>query len=173
MAYVNKCRELYQIAFFQWRKMYPTDKIYHEDEVIELINDRMEYTFMRNKDMMEDENRLKISQMTQHNSKLPKDFYFTYFASLFLNKEEIVDCSYNITSFEQLGWKDPYPNENRIKAKWKNPEKIDDLVYKKARFQNNFIPQVVYVPRKDIMFKIMRACIEVKSEQDFWFNNKY
>ena len=171
MAYVNKCRELYQIAFFQWRKMFPTSKKYHEDEVVELINDRMEYTFQRNLENMNDSSKLKITAKTSQNSKLPKDFYFTYFASLFLNKEEIVDCSYNITSFEQLGWKDPYPKENRIQNKWKMPQKIDDLVYKRQRFANNFIPQVVYVPRKDIMFKLMRACIEVKTKEEFWFYN--
>ena len=64
MAYVNKCRELYQIAFFQWRKMFPTSKKYHEDEVVELINDRMEYTFQRNLENMNDSSKLKITAKT-------------------------------------------------------------------------------------------------------------
>ena len=41
--------------------MFPTEKKYHDDEVVELINDRMEYTFLRNREAMEDPKRLKIT----------------------------------------------------------------------------------------------------------------
>jgi hypothetical protein len=46
-CFVNKCRELYQIAFFQWRKKFPHPKFTKMDEIDELIEFRIEYTFQR------------------------------------------------------------------------------------------------------------------------------
>ena len=43
--YVRRCRDLYQIAFFQWRKKYP-NKIRHDiREVEELIEFRIKYQY--------------------------------------------------------------------------------------------------------------------------------
>lgn len=39
--------ELYQVAFFQWRMIHPHPKLTKMDEVHELIEDRIEYTFKR------------------------------------------------------------------------------------------------------------------------------
>ena len=80
--------------------MYPTKLKYHDDEIVELINDRMEYTYHRNILAMLNPNQLVVSNATLKNSKLSKDFYQTYFGKLSLNKDEDVNCSYNITSFE-------------------------------------------------------------------------
>ena len=44
-SFVNKCRELYQIAFFQWRKKYPHPLHTKIDEIDELIDFRIKYTF--------------------------------------------------------------------------------------------------------------------------------
>ena len=35
-----------------------------------------------------------------------------------------------------------------------------------------FVPYVVYIPKKSVMFKIMRGCIECDLEKDLWFINK-
>ena len=55
MAFVNKCRELYQIAFFQWRRKHPHKLYTKMDEVEELIEFRIEYTFKRYQIPSEDE----------------------------------------------------------------------------------------------------------------------
>ena len=47
MAFVNKCRELYQIAFFQWRRKHPHPLYTKMDEIEELIAFRIDYTFKR------------------------------------------------------------------------------------------------------------------------------
>lgn len=47
-AFVNKCRELYQIAFFQWRDQHPTPIRTNMNEIVELIEMRIEWTYKRN-----------------------------------------------------------------------------------------------------------------------------
>jgi hypothetical protein len=47
MAFVNKCRELYQIAFFQWRRKHSHPQFTKMDEIEELIEFRIDYTFKR------------------------------------------------------------------------------------------------------------------------------
>ena len=49
MAYINKCRELYQIAFFQYRILYPSELKTNIDELEELVDFRIEYTYERSK----------------------------------------------------------------------------------------------------------------------------
>ena len=67
-----------------------------------------------------------------------------------------------INSFSQIAWLDPFPEDaESLKSSFVEPAKIDDLVYHKSRLKPGFIPWVVYIPRKDIMFKIMRGCIGV------------
>lgn len=46
------------------------------------------------------------------------------------------------------------------------------LVYPEGKIQNpSESPSTLYFPRKEIMLKMMRACIGVKSPQELWFNN--
>ena len=45
-----------------------------------------------------------------------------------------------------------------------------EFVYPLIRIDKNCSPLTVYIPKKEIMFKIMRASIEVDTEFDFWFN---
>ena len=52
VAYVNKCRELYQIAFFQWRKIYPNSINFNLEQIQTLIVERIEYTYERNSDSL-------------------------------------------------------------------------------------------------------------------------
>ena len=77
MAYVNKCRELYQIAFFQWRLKNKT-KHTNIEEVKELIKDRINYTYCRYS--AEDYEKMKINERTKSLGAVTKDFYFSYFA---------------------------------------------------------------------------------------------
>ena len=32
-------------------------------------------------------------------------------------------------------------------------------------------PQCLYIPNKDVMFKLMRACINVQNPEFLWFKN--
>ena len=58
-----------------------------------------------------------------------------------------------ITSFSQIGWKDPFPDEDNED---KNiPETVDVPVYPEWRYVKGFTPYVVYIPRKQVMFKLM------------------
>jgi len=79
---------------------------------------------------------------------------------------DILDYSknldYHVNSFEQLGWSDPYTEELCLASDWKIPKELTSLAYSKCRLKCDCIPQMIYVPRKDIMFKLMRACIKVK-----------
>ena len=78
------------------------------------------------------------------------------------------DKDYRINCFEQIGWVDPFPKENLFKSKYTKTEDYEKLVYAESRFKPDEPPQVVYIPRREIMFKIMRACIDVKHEEDLW-----
>jgi hypothetical protein len=52
------------------------------------------------------------------------------------------------------------------------PTAVDDWVYSESRYIDGFSPYVIYVPKKEIMLKMMRACIEVKKEEDLWINQE-
>ena len=47
--YVMRTRDLYQIAFFQWRKKFPSKIRYDINEIEELLESRIEYQFTRNR----------------------------------------------------------------------------------------------------------------------------
>ena len=46
-AYINKCRELYHIAFFQWRLKFPNKLNFNPKILEELIEDRQNYSYLR------------------------------------------------------------------------------------------------------------------------------
>ena len=41
------------------------------------------------------------------------------------------------------------------------PTVPDDLVYEECRYVEKYSPYCIYIPKKDLMFKMMRACIGV------------
>lgn len=65
---------------------------------------------------------------------------------------------------------DPFPEENWAEKKFKAP-KYDVLVYDRKRLKAGESPFCVFLPTKNIMFKMMRACVEVSDEADLWINN--
>ena len=54
---------------------------------------------------------------------------------------------------------------------WEIPHKTESLAYMDERYAEMVIPKMIFVPRVDMMFKMMRACIKVKDPSEFWFNN--
>jgi hypothetical protein len=43
-------------------------------------------------------------------------------------------------------------------------------VYKFTRYLSRHSPHCIYLPTKFVMFKLMRACIDVKGVGELWFN---
>ena len=50
-------------------------------------------------------------------------------------------------------------------------EKRLKLIYFKQRYSENS-PMTVYIPTKDIMFKMMRACLGCQNIEDLWIFNE-
>ena len=110
----------------------------------------------------------------------------------FNNKHKMVDTRskvYLIKRFEDIGWKDPFPDEPmKVEYKLKDngkdtmpggdgqgpqiPPNKDVLCYAETRLIPKRCPTVIYVPSKEMMFKMMRACIGVKKKEDLWIYNQ-
>jgi hypothetical protein len=67
---------------------------------------------------------------------------------------------------------DPFPDENDFDLKYPlvKPVSINDTVYHESRYNKQNSVLCVYIPRKEIMFKLMRACLGVQSVDQLWFN---
>ena len=73
-----------------------------------------------------------------------------------------------VYSFEQIGITDPFPFENDHQTDMPNniihPQelgsKINKNVYGPGRMNKKLLsPRLIYMPRKEILIKLMRACI--------------
>jgi hypothetical protein len=49
--------------------------------------------------------------------------------------------------------------------------KADDLAYERKRYIQDNSPYCIYLPSKEIMFKLMRACIKCEEISELWINN--
>lgn len=47
-----------------------------------------------------------------------------------------------------------------------NPDK---LIYSESRYEPHRFPYCIYIPNKETMLKLMRACINVDYKKDLWF----
>ena len=45
-----------------------------------------------------------------------------------------------------------------------------DLIYKIQRFSEENSPMIVYLPSKQLLFKMMRACFGCQTKEDLWIN---
>ena len=52
------------------------------------------------------------------------------------------------------------------------PANTEHLVYPESRYIKGMIPFVIYIPKKEMMMKMIRACFGVKKVEDLWFNQK-
>ena len=90
--------------------------------------------------------------------------------------------NYLINRFETIGFIDPYPKElnNRnktIELEFTRLEsgqetEVSDRVYPDSRYMKGNSPYTIYIPSKEIMLKLMRACIKVKKVEDLWIYNQ-
>ena len=112
----------------------------------------------------------KISQETKENSEI---------ANNFLKKYNLIVSNlgdFNINRFFSVGISDPFPDDdlNIIGSRDDGedflavPEKVEDFVYPDSRYVEGDSPNCIYIPNKEIMFKMMRACITVKDPFALW-----
>lgn len=114
----------------------------------------------------------KISSDTKINSRISKDFLRKYDAV----DEYKIHC---INSFQTIGWADPFPDDDKKVDGSINdghnlciPFGPSDLVYPESKYIEEFPPLQIYIPKKEIMLKLMRASISVSTPEELWFNKK-
>ena len=86
---------------------------------------------------------------------------------------------FQINSFQRIGWQDPFPQDTFMMGTDADTKFIQQMeqdlwtqVYPEERINGYNSPQVIYIPNKAVMFKIMRACIGVKTKDELWINFK-
>ena len=116
--------------------------------------------------------KAKISEETKLNSVIAKDF-------LTEERYNIVDdraASFLINRFWTVGFADPYPDDDLniigsvddIPKDFHSPCRVGDRVYPDSRYSDGNSPYCIYIPCKEVMLKLMRACIKVKTPEDLW-----
>jgi hypothetical protein len=167
--WVASCRTLYNIAFLQWRYRQPRKiEVGPDGSHTRMLEESILKRIVKlTQELVSEE---KINEETKENSKIPEDFLVKY---------KIVEDmkSFFINGFQTVGWSDPFPDDDQfITGSCDDgdnlilPEKIDDWVYPEIRLSYDASPYQIYIPKKEIMLKMMRACIAVKKPQDLWVN---
>ena len=99
--------------------------------------------------------------------------------SEFLVKFKLHDAfplkNFHINCLRQVGIEDPFPDDHTKFQKSLNCHDmntnqdltIDDLVYPFASYAEES-PACIWIPRIELMFKLMRACLGVTDEKDLW-----
>ena len=85
-------------------------------------------------------------------------------------------ANYLINRFFTVGFADPYPDDDKniigsvddAPDDLVSPSKIEDKVYPESRYVEGNSPNCIYLPNKEIMLKLMRACIKVKDVNHLW-----
>ena len=173
--YVERCTEIYNIAFIQWRNMFPSAVRYDAEEIEELLAARI-----RNLINSKHQNAVATKE-TQEQAAVSEKFGKRY--KMKDEHQEKWASKFLISSFEQIGWQDPFPNDCMMHAfkdkghkcdcpKTMVPANSENLVYPESRYIKGMIPFVIYIPKKEMMMKMIRACFGVKKVEDLWFNQK-
>ena len=102
--------------------------------------------------------------------RIKKKSFATKYAEIGMGEQK--NSSFNINTFEMLGIWDPFPLENYSgQPEYRQPAHDVDLVYSHMRLAKKMCsPLCVYIPTKEIMFKIQRACIGVKKAEELWYH---
>ena len=66
---------------------------------------------------------------------------------------------------------DPFPDS--YAPEFKGPKNVCDLVYSKSRYNADQSPNCIYFPSRYLMFKMMRACVDVNKKEDLWYGIFY
>ena len=84
-------------------------------------------------------------------------------------------CSdFLISSCDAVGIADPFPGDlsATCHSNFAIPQSALDFVYPKTRLSEQRSPLTIYLPTKEVMLKLMRACIGVQAIDQLWFNQK-
>jgi hypothetical protein len=74
-----------------------------------------------------------------------------------------------INDWVEIGIMDPFPNEmSEDQVAMSSPEKVSQDVYHEARYVKERSPNVNFIPRQELMWKLMRSCIGVKDSEYLW-----
>ena len=68
---------------------------------------------------------------------------------------------------------DPFPETQGKAFKGPIPKNIADMVYSTSRYKSDQSPKCIYFPSRYIMFKMMRACVDVTKKEDLWYGIFY
>ena len=139
-VYLIKCMQLHSIAFFQWRLKFPNTIKHDPQQLEDIISDRVDY-FSREFESM--------NKMILTNSKFDEKKLGDYNLVQEPN-------TYLISSFESVGLPDPFPRKETA-------NNFPEHGYPSERYCHGTSPSCIYIPTKQLMIKIMRACIEVKT----------
>ena len=153
--YLRCSQRVHTIAFLQWRLKYPKLKC-NVGMLISLIEERMNFMYGNLN------NGEELPNMPDGKYKCVDQFYEFFGTAIERAK------SFNIWSFEQIGLNDPYPDE-LMETTFFIPKTEEDLVYRGDRYVKGNSPNAIYFPSKKMLFKIMRACIDVEDENKLWF----
>lgn len=95
-------------------------------------------------------------------TELPEYFYLNMDFAVLKHQKHLF-----IQDLNQIGWPDPLINDVQMQNpfKWRQPEKISDFVFSKKCYVYKKTPHMIYIPSKETMFKIMRACIDITDIQ--------
>ena len=70
----------------------------------------------------------------------------------------------HVNDWEDIGISDPFPNEDTFtKSTWDYPENATTYIYSDKKLIKEYIPNCCYIPNKQMMFKLMRACLGVRT----------
>ena len=85
-----------------------------------------------------------------------------------------------VNNLLSIGWVDPFPEDAR-KDKDQSKGKrqgtsvrllrgAGDLAYPESRYLKRYSPYAIYLPSKENMLKMMRACLMCKDSTELWIN---
>ena len=86
------------------------------------------------------------------------------------------NLNFLIQRFITVSFPDPFPDDDKniigsvddTPNDLKMPSGVDDKVYPDSRYFDGNSPYCIYIPCKEIMLKLMRACISVSEPRFLW-----
>ena len=89
-------------------------------------------------------------------------------------KNSVYEAIYKNVAFQSIGLPDPFPEEDTQDLEYQqilgnNEIVIKDLVYPDCRFNVDYSPRTIFMPTKQVMFKMIRACLGCDGPQDLWY----
>ena len=81
-----------------------------------------------------------------------------------------------VNTFWSIGISDPFPDESTILEQENQlfgtqKFELEKYVYPTFRYIKGQSPMQIYMPSKQILLKLVRACIGCSNESELWFNN--